>query len=188
MAIKLLQRWSASDANRMLGLYDEGIQRAKEALEVYEQPGDTVGQAECLRGLAWLLRGARRLDAAEEAASRAISLLPEKGNQFVVCRCHRGLGDIYSDRVVLEPNLRQWTTGLATWKILAQIFRHTLYPYPKTISILQNSILSFCCTTTRHARVGQKSSDVNDAELPYLEVIVTSVTKTSHTHQQTGRN
>ena len=101
-----------SDANRMLGLYDEGIQRAKEALEVYEQLGDTAGQAECLRGLAWLLRGARRLDAAEEAASRAISLLPEKGNQFVVCRCHRGLGDIYRSEGKTEKALHHYKTAL----------------------------------------------------------------------------
>ena len=85
-----------SDANRMLRLYGEGIPQAKEALGVYKRLNNTVGQAECLDSLAWLLHGDNQLNAAAKAASRAINLLPEKGNQFLVCRCHRGLGDIYS--------------------------------------------------------------------------------------------
>jgi hypothetical protein len=43
---------SLSDANRLLGLYEEGIQQAKEALEIYERLGDTVEQARCLIHLA----------------------------------------------------------------------------------------------------------------------------------------
>jgi len=91
-----------SDANRMLGLYGEGIQRAKEALEVYERLDDTVGQAECLKTLAWALEGDRQLGAAGEAVSRAIDLLPEKGNQLLVCRCHRLLGDVYRSKSKTE--------------------------------------------------------------------------------------
>jgi hypothetical protein len=34
-----------SNVNRVLGLHKEGIQRAKEALEIYERLGDTIGQA-----------------------------------------------------------------------------------------------------------------------------------------------
>jgi len=101
-----------SDANRMLRLYKEGIQRGKEGLEVFEQLGNTVGQAECLNSLAWLLRGDAQLDAAEEAASRAIGLLPEKGNQFLVSRCHRGLGDIHRAKGEAEKAINHYETAL----------------------------------------------------------------------------
>ena len=37
----------------------------------------------------------------------------------------------------------------------------------------QNLIFSFRYVVARHARVGQKTSDLNDAELPYLEGKVT---------------
>ena len=62
-----------SDVNRHMGLYDEGIQQAKEAPEIYERPGDAAGQVRCFIQLAWLLWEQERLDAAEEAASRAIN-------------------------------------------------------------------------------------------------------------------
>jgi tetratricopeptide (TPR) repeat protein len=34
-----------SDVNRLLGLYEEGIRQAKEALEIFERINDTIGQA-----------------------------------------------------------------------------------------------------------------------------------------------
>jgi len=101
-----------SDTNRMLGRHWEGIQRAKEGLEVYEQLGDTVGQAECLKTLAWSLHGDGQLDAAEETASRAIDLLPGKGNQFLVCRCYRVLGIIYRDKNETEKAIHHYETAL----------------------------------------------------------------------------
>jgi hypothetical protein len=39
---------SLADVNRLLGLREEGMQRGKEALEIYKQLGDTLGQAQCL--------------------------------------------------------------------------------------------------------------------------------------------
>jgi len=57
-----------------------------------------VGQAWCLNGLARLFYKNKQLDAAEEAASRAINLLPEKDEHFEVCQCHRVLGDIYRSK------------------------------------------------------------------------------------------
>ena len=41
------------------------------------------------------VRHCRQLDAAEEAAIRAIDLLPEEGEQVRVCGSHRVLGEIY---------------------------------------------------------------------------------------------
>ena len=87
-----------ADANRLLGFHKDGIEQAKEGLGVYEQLGDTVGQANCLIRLAWLLRSDKQLDAAEEAAFRAIDLLPEEGEQFRVCGSHRALGKIYQSK------------------------------------------------------------------------------------------
>ena len=85
------------EANRLIGLYKEGIQQAKESSEIFERLGlgNTAKQAECLINLAYALRDDKQLDAAGEAASRAMNLLPEKGEQFLVCNGHRILGDIY---------------------------------------------------------------------------------------------
>ena len=81
-----------------MGLYEEGIQQAREAYKICEQLGDAATQAECLKKLASLLRGDNQLDAAEEAALHAIDLIGENGNQFLLCESHRVLGDIYDDR------------------------------------------------------------------------------------------
>ena len=48
----------------------------------------------CLKYLVGLLYSDGQLDAAEEAASRMTGLLPEKGNQSLVCESHRLLGNI----------------------------------------------------------------------------------------------
>jgi tetratricopeptide (TPR) repeat protein len=89
------------DANRQMGLSKEGIQQAKEASEIFERLGDPVNQAVQLMALANALRddtNNNQLDAAEEAASRAIELLPEIGEEFRVCNAHRVLGDIYQSK------------------------------------------------------------------------------------------
>ena len=70
-----------SDANRQMGLHDEGIQAAKKALEILEQSGDTVSPALGLTDLAWLCHNLNQLDAAEEAASQAIDILSKEGEQ-----------------------------------------------------------------------------------------------------------
>ena len=105
-ALKLQREWGSdhrvavalrelSEANRLMDLPKEGIQHAKEALELYERLGDITQQAQCLIDLALLLASDKQFDAAEEAAFRATDLLPEKGEQFRVCRSHRALGEIY---------------------------------------------------------------------------------------------
>ena len=82
-------------ANRMLGLYEEGRQRSREALEIYERLGDAEGQGKCWNFLGWLLRDDKRLGAAEEAASRALKIFLDRGREFWVCDSHRLLGGIY---------------------------------------------------------------------------------------------
>ena len=87
-----------AEVNWLIGLHKEGIQWAKEALGAYEKLGDTQGQAVCLMKLALLLCGDKQLDAAEEAAFRALDLLPEEGGQSLVCKSHRTLGGVYRSK------------------------------------------------------------------------------------------
>jgi tetratricopeptide (TPR) repeat protein len=83
-----------SEVNRNLGLYEEGIQQAKEALEIFKRIGNTTGQLQCSEDLAWLLFEDKQLDAAENVASRAMDLATEKGQDIYSCRLHRVLGKI----------------------------------------------------------------------------------------------
>ena len=87
-----------ADANRMLRLYEEGIQQSKEALEIYERLGDAEGQGKCWNCLGWLLLDDEQLDAAEEAGSHAINLFRDQGREYWVCGSHRLLGDIYRSK------------------------------------------------------------------------------------------
>ena len=84
-----------SRANLALGLHREGIQQAKEALVIHRRRGDTTRQAECWDILGRLFLSDGQPDAAEKAILHAIDLLPEKGQEFRVCRSHRSLGEIY---------------------------------------------------------------------------------------------
>ena len=84
-----------SDANSRMGLPKEGIRQAKEASEIYERLGDTAKQVQCLIALGWLFYGDKQFDAAEETAFRALDLLPEEGKNFLVCKFHHLLGNIY---------------------------------------------------------------------------------------------
>ena len=96
----------------MLGLYGEGIRRAREALEIYERLNDTVGQANCLGTLAQLLCEDGKLDAAEEAVSRSLDLLPEEGQEFLACQSQRILGDIYRSKGEREKAIQRFEMAL----------------------------------------------------------------------------
>jgi tetratricopeptide (TPR) repeat protein len=81
-----------SRASRDIRLHEEGIQQAKEALEIFERLCDVERQADCLGCLAWSLYSNKEFDAAEEAAFRVIDLR-EKDKQFRVCNSYRVLGN-----------------------------------------------------------------------------------------------
>ena len=83
-----------SDVNRLLHLREEGIRRAKEALGISIRLNNTTEQAQCLNYLASLLLDDKRVNAAENAASRAMDLVPEKGQEFLVCHIFLVLGQI----------------------------------------------------------------------------------------------
>jgi len=102
-----------SDANRKLGLYGEGIDQAKEALETYERLNDVSGQTRTLVCLAMSLHGDSQLDAAESAALQAISLLPNECSQHMGPRCHRTLGDIYRSKGKTGAAIEHLKTALA---------------------------------------------------------------------------
>ena len=90
-------RW-LSDANRWLGPAKEGIQYAEEAIKICERLGDTVGQAESFLFLARSLRDDGEVDAAERSAFQAIDLLPERGQEYLLCRSHRILSGIFHSK------------------------------------------------------------------------------------------
>ena len=114
---RILRRLSS--ANWELGLYKEGIQQAREAVGICERLGNPVEQADCWGWLSRLLDSDNQLDAAEEAASRAISLLPEKGQEFILCQTHRWLGDIYHSKREREKALHHLEMALG----IASAFR-----------------------------------------------------------------
>ena len=103
---------SLSDANRLLKLYKEGTQHANEALDIYERLDDKLGQARTRKRLAWLLYEDGQLDAAEDAASRAINLLPDEGEQRQACTCHHLLGNISSSKGNIEKAIDHFEIAL----------------------------------------------------------------------------
>ena len=102
---------SLADANRLLCCYVEGIQQAKEALEIYKQLDGRTGQAQALKILAWLFVGDKQLEAAEAAASQAINL-QDGSDQFEICQCHRILGNIYDSKGETERAIDQFEIAL----------------------------------------------------------------------------
>ena len=86
-----------SDANLTLKLYEEGIQQAREALDIFESLGNTGKQAQCLIILASLLCDDKQLDAAEEAATRAVEL-SENRDQYQLSRSHKALGLVHQSK------------------------------------------------------------------------------------------
>ena len=105
-----------SDANRRAGLRKEGIQQAEEASDVLGRLGDTVGQAASFIRLAWLMHDDKQLDAAEEAASRALDLFSKKGQQFGISDAHRILGVIYRSKGEIEKAIHhlELAVGIAS--------------------------------------------------------------------------
>jgi len=101
-----------SNTNFLMDLPKEGIQQAEEALEIYEQLGHTLKQAECLDILASSLGDDGQFDAAEEAAFRAIALLPDEGKQFQVCQCHQTLANIYLSKGEIEKAIHHYQVAL----------------------------------------------------------------------------
>ena len=80
--------------NLPLGLFKEGVDQAKEALEIFERVGEAREQVSSSLILASALIFNDQLDIAEEVVSRAIQLLPEKGEEHSISQSHFVLGNI----------------------------------------------------------------------------------------------
>jgi tetratricopeptide (TPR) repeat protein len=103
---------SLSGANRCLDLHEEGIRRAKEALEIFERINHTVGQARSLESLARSLLDNKQFDAAEDAASRAINLISKRGEEYNICSLHRVLGEIHRSKGEKEKAIHHFKTAI----------------------------------------------------------------------------
>ena len=101
-----------SNTNRDLGLYEEGIQQAKEALDIYDQISNTLGKLRCLNVLAFLFLDNKQLDAAENAASRAIVIATETGKEYILSKLHRVLGNIYRSKGEKEKAIHHYEIAL----------------------------------------------------------------------------
>ena len=111
-AARILQQ--LSDVNRHLSLPEEGIRQAKEALDICKRAGDAREKVESLYFLAWAFYGDKQLDAAEDAASCAIDLVPESGLEYLVCRLQRVLGYIYQSKGEDEKAIHYLKRALKT--------------------------------------------------------------------------
>ena len=100
------------DANRWVRLYEEGIRQAEEGQEIYKQLGDTIGRARCLHRLGHLLSDDGQLDPAEDTVSRAIDLMPEEGNEYLLCLFRRTLGEIYMKKGKKEKAIHNFKVAL----------------------------------------------------------------------------
>ena len=101
-----------SDVNRLLGLFVEGIEQAREALTIHERIGDTIGQGQCLDSLTWLLFDDKQLDAAENAASRAVNLLSDKGQDHIIVGLHRVICKIHHSKGRKERAIHHLNTAI----------------------------------------------------------------------------
>ena len=101
-----------SDANRLLGLREEGMRQARESLEIYKQLDSVWGEAHALQLLGRLLHENKELDAAEQAISQAIDLLLGGKEPIVVCRCYRTLGDIYFSKGEMKKAISHFEMSL----------------------------------------------------------------------------
>ena len=101
-----------SDANRNLDLFEEGIQQAKEALEIFKRIGNTTWEMQCSNDLALLLFDDKQLDAAEGVASHAIGLVAEKGQEILVCRLHRVLGKVFQSKGEKQKSIHHYEAAI----------------------------------------------------------------------------
>jgi len=148
-----------ANANGLMGLHKEGIRLAKEALEMGEWLGDRVVQAQGLAALARRLRQDEQFNAAEEAASRAIGLFPEKGEEYRVCKSHRILGEIYRSK---------GKTAKAIHHLKAALVLASSFDWPEELFLVHYRLADIFCNEGRfdeaHAHIEHaKSYTANSA-------------------------
>ncbi|KAF9793422.1 hypothetical protein BJ322DRAFT_1034568 [Thelephora terrestris] len=123
-----------SRSNLLLGSPEEGIDQAREAMEIYEQLGETMARVGCLGTLAQLLHAAGQLDAAEEAIVEVFKLLPEKGQEDRVRQLHQTLGHIYCSKGEIEKAISHYKLALGIASTLGN--RYTLFGTHLSLAVL----------------------------------------------------
>ena len=103
---------SLCEVNRRLGFSEEGVQQAKEALEIFVRVNDVTQQAGCLSDLARSLFDNKQFDAAQDAASRGIGLISDQDDGHLVCKLHRVLGLIHGSKGEKEKAIHHFETAL----------------------------------------------------------------------------
>jgi tetratricopeptide (TPR) repeat protein len=88
------------------------MQQVKEALEIYQQHNDILGQVCSLQHLARLLVDDNQLGVAEEAASQAINLLSGENDQHEACLCYRTLDEICHAKGETETAINHFEAAL----------------------------------------------------------------------------
>ncbi|KAF9780491.1 hypothetical protein BJ322DRAFT_295993 [Thelephora terrestris] len=104
-----------SSANEDLGIYEEGIQQAKEALEMFQRLGNVKEQLNCLTSLAVLFLADNQLDAAEDTILHSFDLLllpTKKSQEYHLCQSHQLLGNVYNLKGEKEKALHHYKTAL----------------------------------------------------------------------------
>ena len=99
-------------ANVQLRLAQEALGQAMEAVEIFERIGDIKTHGCSLFTLAIVLAGNDQPEAAEEAASRILQLIPEKGEEYLACYAHIFLCALYGGRGEKEKSLHHIQTTL----------------------------------------------------------------------------
>ena len=94
------------------GLYVEGISQVKKALEIYEKLDNAVDQVDCLHRLAFFSIENGQVDAAEEAASRAINLSSGGPSQAQLSDHHYALGHICQRRGKTEAAIDHYVKAI----------------------------------------------------------------------------
>ena len=101
-----------SSVNGPLQLFEEGIQLAKEALEISRKLENTQLQIESLSTLAMLFLRDNQVAAAEESAFQAIVLLPENNRPITALVCYQTLGEVYRVKGNSEESIKHSKVAL----------------------------------------------------------------------------
>ena len=160
-----------SETNLSLSLREEGIREAREASEILERLGNTVGQADSLVKLAQSLRQVGQLDAAEEALSRAITLAP-KNNQSLLNYCHYTLGGIYNSKGRQEKAIEHFEISL---RIASSLDWHhnAFLSYKRLVELFcQVDRFDDANSHLERSRRHATSSPLNSAELIELQGLI----------------
>ena len=125
---------SLSDTNRLLDLFEEGIQLAKEALKISQQVKDTVLQTTSFSVLAPLFLRDNQVVAAEETASQAIAILSENSLPTVVIGCRYTLGEVYRVKRNSEEAIEHFKLALRIASSQSQ-HREAFYIYHSLVRL-----------------------------------------------------